>query len=368
MDYFLVCLSGGPCAGKSSVQAILADVLENSGYKVYKLPEAATTLFNCGVNFMDLSEDQRYLFQKHIIRFMMSLEDPFIDLCKSNAKKGIKSALITDRGSMDPSAYISRDLWLKMLSELNLNEVELRDCRYDIVIHMVSAADGAEKFYNLATNTVRTEGIELAKELDEKIRNAWIGHPYLSIIDNSTGFDEKCNRVVQAVLKRIGLVDKRFGSGIKKRKYLIAPEFQFTGKFPVGFRDFSVEHLYLTSEKDQYRIRKRWDDKGIFYSLTIRKSLFDQKIEERRVLTAREYENLFSQKDQNRHTILKTRRCFLYHSHYFHLDYYEQPHNGLMLLEAYIEDSQAKVLPDFLPIVKEVTEDDSFSMFNLSLK
>jgi len=37
--------------------------------------------------------------------------------------------------------------------------VSLRDKRYDGVIHLVTSADGAEKFYNLA-NIARSESIE----------------------------------------------------------------------------------------------------------------------------------------------------------------------------------------------------------------
>ncbi len=364
--YFIICLSGGPCGGKSSVQTILADVLENNGYKVYKLPEAATTLFNCNVSFNDLDEDQQYHFQKQIIKFMISLEEPFIELCKSNSKKGIKSAIITDRGIMDASAYIPRSSWLKMLNELGLNEVESRDSRYDVVVFLNSAADGAEQFYNLANNTVRTESIELARSIDKKIKLAWVGHPFLKIVDNSTGFDEKCNRVVQAVLNRIGSVDKRFGSGIKKRKYLVSPTFEFENEFFVECNDFSVDHVYLKSDEGQYRIRKRYNENGTFYSLTIRRLIFNQKIEERRVLTAREYDSLQSQMDQGHSAISKTRRCFLYNNHYFQLDYFKQPHTGLMLLEAYLEDSYKLDLPTFIPIEREVTDVPAYSMFNLS--
>jgi hypothetical protein len=38
-----------------------------------------------------------------------------------------------------------------------MNEVYLRDRRYDLVLHMVSAADGAENFYNLSNNIARYE-------------------------------------------------------------------------------------------------------------------------------------------------------------------------------------------------------------------
>jgi hypothetical protein len=70
---------------------------------------------------------------------------------------------------MDPSAYIDRDSWLKMLNELELEEIDIRDHRYDIVVHLVSAAKGAEAFYSAENNTVRSEGLELARKLDSTI-------------------------------------------------------------------------------------------------------------------------------------------------------------------------------------------------------
>eukprot|EP00835_Amoeboradix_gromovi_P007092 NODE_1053_length_1683_cov_0.205808.p1 type:complete len:411 gc:universal NODE_1053_length_1683_cov_0.205808:1493-261(-) len=367
-NFFTICISGGPCSGKSSVQSILADVLQNKGYKVYCLPEAATTLFSCGVAWPELNEEQQYVFQKFILKYMITLEEPFIELCKINSKLGIKSIILTDRGTLDCSAYIERSSWLQMLRELNLKEVELRDARYDAIIHLVTAADGASQFYNLSNNTVRTESPELAKEIDAKIKNSWIGHPSLSIVDNSTGFDAKCNRVVQTVLQRIGLPDERFGGGIVKRKYLVNQSFKFVDSLFGRYSDFSVEHIYLNSEEDgQYRIRKRWNEHGVFYNLTIRKIVHNQKLEERRVLNAKEYDSLQSQRDTTRCIISKTRRCFHFSNHYFQLDFFQKPHGGLLILESYLEDEHKSRLPPFLPIESEITTDPQFSMFNLSL-
>lgn len=52
--------------------------------------------------------------------------------------------------------------------------------RYDAVIHMVTAAIGAERFYTTENNSVRTETPEQARELDIKVLNAWV--PLLSSI------------------------------------------------------------------------------------------------------------------------------------------------------------------------------------------
>jgi len=57
--------------------------------------------------------------------------------------------------------------WLEMQKKNSWNNVALRDGRYNQVIHMVSAAKGAEDFYDNESHVTRTEGIELARQLDD---------------------------------------------------------------------------------------------------------------------------------------------------------------------------------------------------------
>ena len=47
------------------------------------------------------------------------------------------------------------------------SEVDLRDNRYNQIIHMVTAANGAEAFYTCAGHKTRYEGIEEAVALDK---------------------------------------------------------------------------------------------------------------------------------------------------------------------------------------------------------
>ena len=63
------------------------------------------------------------------------------------------------------------------------------------------AADGAEKFYTLTNNTVRTETPEQACSMDKKTLDCWTGHEHLYIVDNSTGFDEKMRRAMERIFK-----------------------------------------------------------------------------------------------------------------------------------------------------------------------
>lgn len=58
---------------------------------------------------------------------------------------------------MDGKAYMEPDSWQVLLDEYGYNLINLRDKRYDAVIHLVTAADGAEEFYNLDNNLARYE-------------------------------------------------------------------------------------------------------------------------------------------------------------------------------------------------------------------
>lgn len=45
-----ICLTGGPCAGKTTAQAAIKEDLTKQGIKVFMVPEAATLLWGGGAN------------------------------------------------------------------------------------------------------------------------------------------------------------------------------------------------------------------------------------------------------------------------------------------------------------------------------
>ena len=63
----------------------------------------------------------------------------------------------------------------------------MRDNRYDAVVHLISAADGAEEFYN-TDNEARFETVEQAVERDRELRKAYVGHNKLFVVDNRETF------------------------------------------------------------------------------------------------------------------------------------------------------------------------------------
>eukprot|EP01041_Mallomonas_annulata_P006620 gene6620-13410_t len=177
-------LTGGPCSGKTTAMSRIQSYLQDCGYRVYMVPEAATMLFLNGVAFGDLeSRTCQFAFQKAVITTQMHLENTFESYAQAT---GQNSILLCDRGTMDGRAYIDDELWTSLLDALQLNTSTICDDRYAAVFHLVTAASGAEIHYTLANNTTRTEGIEEAKKLDERTKFVWKDHPRHIIIDNTT--------------------------------------------------------------------------------------------------------------------------------------------------------------------------------------
>ncbi|XP_018022344.1 TRPL translocation defect protein 14-like isoform X2 [Hyalella azteca] len=372
---YKVVLTGGPCGGKTTGQSRLCTFFENLGWKVYRVPETATILLSGGVKFADLTEEEALKFQENLLLAMIQLEAVYFDLARSCRRNCL---IICDRGTMDASAFIPQQAWDCILANNHLNTLELRDNRYNQIIHMVSAAVGAEAFYSTEDHVVRSENLDLARELDRKAAQAWIGHPYFDVIDNTSDFDTKIKRMISMVCQKIGIdTGDRLKNNARKLKYLVLGPLPPVDKFP-KFRDFTVEHIYLrtNSRKMQARIRKRGADGRHSYTYTIRKpEKLGQIVEVRTQVTQRDWNTAKGQADDQHFVIYKTRRCFLHNDQYFQLDIYREPcHkrcNGLMLLETYstlTAEEMTTRLPAFLNVARDVTGNPEFSMFNLSLR
>ena len=98
--------------------------------KVYRVPETANVLLSGGIKFADLSAGQAENFQTNLLKTMMQIEKSFFDLAEESKRDCL---VICDRGAMDASAYIAKDQWDRILEQTGLDEVEIRDNRYDQV-------------------------------------------------------------------------------------------------------------------------------------------------------------------------------------------------------------------------------------------
>lgn len=370
---YKVVLTGGPCAGKTTTVARLETFFQSLGWKVYTVPEAATILLG-RVKFPEMSHEQVLSFQRNILKTILQLESTFFELAEEDRDKNV--LIVCDRGTMDPSAFCTEEEWALIMKQCGYDIIQLRDARYNQVIHMMTAANGAESFYQLDNNPTRSEGLALARELDGKAATAWVGHPYYYTVDNSTDFEKKILRVIALICKYIGKqlgvdINERLQAKSKKRKFLVRylPDIK---EFP-KVQDFDVQHDYLLSSnpQTQTRIRKRGQNEIFTYTHTERTKISNERVERIAQVNFREYQTLYRQRDSDHHPIYKTRRCFLSRGHYYQLDIYKEPWNkrcqNLVLLETYTTKEEEELeLPGFLDIVKEVTDNPHYSMYYLS--
>lgn len=306
-------LTGGPCAGKTTALARIYSFLKDRGFEVCTVPEAFTILASNGLSMDFYSTDgMDTMIQNAVLDVQMSLEDSLERVLKA---RGQKAVLLCDRGGMDGAAYLDPEKWQKVLRERGASETDLRDTRYNAVFHLVTAADGAEEFYTLDNNQVRRETVEEAREVDQKTQKVWLGHCHLYLLDNSTDFEGKMQRLISIVAKRVGLP-----SNLSKRsaKYVLrgVPN---TDAFTVEYHMFEVEKVYLTLANDKNRggpgesysfIRKRTtlgkdgEKGGSVYQLTeVTKTESGEETELKRIITGREYAAAYKYRDPSRKII-----------------------------------------------------------------
>lgn len=352
-----IVLTGGPCAGKTTALTKIVEFFTTKGFDVYTLPEAATLFNQAGVNFINGNKSYFLEAEKSLLNFQLMMEASFVETARKSDKP---SLIICDRGAMDIKAYMDKLEWENLISELGHTEVMLRDSGYDAVIHMHTAAKGAEKFYSLDNNSSRTENLDQARDLDDKLIQVWTGHPHLRIIGNNGSFEEKLNKTVSEIADILGVL----APIEKERKYRVEV---------IGDVQFSVEseifQTYLKSSPDEeIRLRKRGENGSfIYFQTNKRKISADQRIETERKISLDEYDELLKFADLNYCQIHKNRKCFVYENLYFELDTFISPANELHILE--IEGDYDKdhiKFPPFLKIIEDVTEKPEYYNKNLA--
>jgi predicted ATPase len=198
MSVITLAVTGGPCAGKTTVMDALKREFQARGYRVFIVPEAATILAKGGYPLSGPTEAETLPLQLGVSYLQFVLENvmrpPFWD--------DQKTLLICDRGIVDNKAYMSPEMWGVVLGVLKFTEPKLL-ARYDAVLHLQSAAVGAVDHYK--QSDVRTESVEQAARLETRTLDAWADHPRRAVVHNDgTGFASKVERAVFHAIWMIG--------------------------------------------------------------------------------------------------------------------------------------------------------------------
>lgn len=359
MQVAKIVITGGPCAGKSTAMSWIQNAFTQRGYQVLFVPETATELITGGVAPWTCGSNLDY----QICQIGLQMEKERIFEQAAKTMNSDKILIVCDRGMLDNKAYMTAQEFQQVLAIINQNEVELRD-NYDAVFHLVTAAKGAEKFYTTANNTARTETVEEATALDDKLIAAWTGHPHLRIINNASDFENKMKRLIAEISAFLG-----------------EPEpFEIERKFLIQYPDISwlesisncqrveIIQTYLTSKAgDEVRVRQRGKDGNYIYFQTTKKTVSGLKrVEIERRLSKDEYITLLMDADSSKRQIRKTRYCLTYQNQYFEIDVYPfWADKAIMEIELSDENMEIR-FPEQIKVIKEVTEDEAYKNASLA--
>jgi len=351
-----IAITGGPCSGKTTGLAKISSGLSDKGYDVIIVPEAATLIKNSGIKIGEEYVSD-YEFEEILFRFQIFIEELYEE--KYAKKLNDKDVIIVcDRGIVDGRAYLTETQYFKLLSKLGYNEIMARDA-YDAVFHLKTVADGKEELYTCENNEARDENAEEAREADKRTLNAWVGHPHLRVVDNSSDFDGKIARLMSEIYSFLGLP---IPIEIEKKYLIKMPNLDML-KEKYNAVKSEIIQVYLNSENEneEVRIRQRGDNGSYTYYLTKkikRDDMSRYEVEEK--ISKDRYLNLLMNADITRNILKKTRYCFMYENQYFELDSYPFS-SDKAILEIELTDKNSKItLPSEISVIKDVTDDERY--------
>eukprot|EP00759_Apiculatamorpha_spiralis_P028979 PhF_6_TR31409/c0_g1_i3/m.46036 len=177
-------ITGGPCAGKTTGLPILAKLFESIGCRVATLCETSTLFWQCGMPFPFQDGDVHHMsvWESEKLKSQLRLEDAFRTILECETAKK-RCVLLCDRGALDPKAYVENDAaWVKTLESISCHDEQELVRRYDAAVHLTTTAADATEHYEKTGS--RTEDVEKAKDVDDRIVRAWNVHPSRVVVGN----------------------------------------------------------------------------------------------------------------------------------------------------------------------------------------
>jgi len=211
MKIYKIVLTGGPCAGKTTILNKLNKYLKQQNIPFVTIPETATDLI---VNGITPSAMTAYEFQTIVIKRQLNYELDAEEYFTNHFANHDKCVIIYDRGIFDNAAYMDDIGFSKILSEFNLMSMSVIDS-YDMVLDLLSVAACKKEAYNL-DNEARKENVSEAEILDNKTSNAWANHHNLKLLSSKVSIEEETKTVIDYINNALDEIENQ-----EKVKYLV---------------------------------------------------------------------------------------------------------------------------------------------------
>jgi hypothetical protein len=293
--------------------------------------------------------------------------------------------ILVDRGLLDGSAYVSQNNWQALLDDLGANTVMLRDSRYDAVLHLVTAADGAEQFYASLNNEARYESVAEAVEKDKRIREAYLGHRHWKMIDNNvTDFNSKISKAKETIQHFLG---HNAGQSFYRKFLLKKSEARnLRTTVPIEFASgqaFEESQVYETFIKFasnegkvlESSIEKKGQNRAFTYTHKILLERNGQKMLKKRSISASEYIELSQNRIEQLKQVYAQRICMIDEKFYMIFDYYPEIEDQPLICVIQIDEEEHRrqgnlrlKLPSYLNIDKDITDVEEYQPIGLATK
>ncbi len=353
-----IVITGGPSAGKTTAMSWVQNAFSKLGYTVLFVPETATEFITGGVAPWTCGTNLDY--QK--VQMTLQLEKERLFEQAARTMKAEKILIVCDRGAIDNKSYMNEEEFAAVLQEVGKTEEELLQS-YAAVFHLVSAAKGAEEFYTFANNAARYESVSQAVALDDRLIQAWQGHPHHYIIDNSVELREKLKKLIAQIRDFLG----EPAPPEIERKFLVDyPDLTWLEQ-QEGCRRVEIEQAYLpTAGDERLRIRKWVENGQAIYYKTRRRRVNGQRIEVEERLTQRSYLEMIQEAGAGLQLLHKTRYTLHYDGQLFQLDLYPfWPKQAVVKIELNEENGIVRLPPE-LKLIREVTGERDYKDYALA--
>jgi CYTH domain-containing protein/predicted ATPase len=344
-----VVVTGGPCGGKSTFLAGARRLLEDRGCRVAVVPEAARELILAGFHPAGpwTGDDA---FQRQVFRYLVERRERYVRLMEAVDTVRPK-VLLFDRAELDArGAYIEAERFDAILKEAGETPAGIWQ-RYDAVLHLVTAADGAADHY--VRDEARDESPAEARRVDACIKVAWAGHPHRLLVDNGTDFEAKKRRALQFLARVLHMPEPQE----IERKWVVLEE---GFELPDDAVTAEITQTYLKGPSGvERRVRLRVVDGAASYYYTEKSPTYrrEVRVERERLVSEDEYRALLA--DAVGAPIRKSRTAFTFAGRVMELDRYRDSLAPLVTLE--VELPTPDELVELPPgRYREVTQDPRY--------
>lgn len=333
-------LTGGPCAGKTTVTSAITGEWDD---KLTVAPEVATVLLEHlypkpGGDFKLWIHN----LQTAIYPVQLSCERAQLSLAEHKGHR----LVLCDRGSLDGAAYVPGGM-SEFVGICGIRDPQAELARYDFVIHLESVATVDQGLWDAlkATNPARYETYEQAVEREMALREIYKGHPNYHFIPGAKGIDhvvEDVQRILSAML------DTEV-----ERKWLLDSVPPMLSLMRLECVD--VQQGYITDARSKTELRLR--RMGSKYYMTVKGGEGLARTEWERSIPRHVFEELWPQTEGRR---IEKMRYFIPHGAYrIELDVFSGNNAGLTMFEiefSSVEEAARVVLPEWAANAEDVTE------------